>query len=342
MEFNYKTPVNVFINFETVLSTLTKGDVEKYFRMTRKNKVFEFISNILNLASHYRLYFSKHKMFSKIFIYIGYPFDSEFKNRSINPEYRYTYQHKYGDHVTNFSTYDVVTESIAQAKTIFEFIDNVYLISSGIVEPSLIPAIINESQGNKATNIIVTKDQYEYQYVNSGYNILRPKTDKSYILSKYNVIDTMKIESSIRANYTVDTRYLPFILSMLGNKTRNISKIHGVGLGKILKVINTSLITGSLMPNVFNINLLLDILKHDIKDILLKNYYCTDIDTQMKMLNYRDRYIILDQLKDRFDNDGLKKMNDMYFRENPINLIELTSGDKYLYKEKVDVFNVRR
>jgi len=336
-----KSNINVFINFETILSTLTKGDIEKYFRMTRNNKVFEFISNILNLASHYRLYFSKNKLFSKIFIYIGYPFDSVFKNKSINPNYRCTYNHKYGAGMTNFSTHDVVSESIDQSKTIFEYIDNVYLIASGIVEPALIPTIVNDDQDNKAINFLVTKDPYEYQYVNKGYYILRPKSDKSYLVSKNNVIDIMKQENNIVSDIMVDTEYLPFILSLLGDKKRNIEKVRGIGFGRLIKLIQLNLDMNILSPNVFNINLLSDVLKPEIRDILLKNYYCTDVDTQMKLLNFRDKHIILDQLKDKFDNDGLKKMNEMYFRENPINLIELTSGDKYLKKEKVDIFKVR-
>jgi hypothetical protein len=244
--------------------------------------------------------------------------------------------------MTNFSTYDVVCESIMQSKTIFEYIDNVYLISSGIVEASIIPMIINEDENKKSLNFIVTKDMYDYQYVNKGYYILRPKSDRSYLISKGNLIDAMKQENNIVSDNTVDTEYLPFILSLLGDKKRNIDKIKGIGLGRLLKLLRQSIDNNTLAPNVFNINLLSDILKPDIRNVLIKNYYCTDIDTQMKLLNYRDRHVILDQIKDRFDNDGLKKMNDTYFRENPISLMELTSGDKYQYKEKVDIFKVGR
>jgi hypothetical protein len=46
-------------------------------------------------------------------------------------------------------------------------------------------------------------------------------------------------------------------------------------------------------------------------------------------LNYRDKFIITDQIKDSFDMAGLKVINDKYFNHYPINLLELMSGDKY-------------
>ena len=57
----------------------------------------------------------------------------------------------------------------------------------------------------------------------------------------------------------------------------------------------------------------------------MNNFYCTDIDFQLLSLNTRDHYNIISQLKDKFDNVSLKKINDKYFTEYPLQLIEVTS-----------------
>ena len=336
--------INIFINFEMILASLYNPDTEKYLRMSRVDKVMEFTSNIINLAAHYRLFFAKHKLFSRVFIYLGYPFDAPFKNRNINPSYRYCYKNKYENNVHNFSTHDILTESITQARIIMEYINNVYFITSDIIEPSIIPHILNTDDTTEHINFIVTKDTYDYQYANSGFYILRPKKDDSYLLSSENIIDVMKQENNIKTEGTIDSNYIPFILSLLGSRKRNIEKIKGLGFGRLFITLKKAVDKGVLPPNVYSATILADLLKEDIRPELLNNYYCTDILTQYKMLNYRDKHLITSQVVDKFDNDGLMKMNDMYLRSNPINLTEISSGDKYFdkSKKKVDVFNLGR
>ena len=56
------------------------------------------------------------------------------------------------------------------------------------------------------------------------------------------------------------------------------------------------------------------------------------------MLNIKDLYVITSQIVDKFDNETLKKLNDKYFELYPIQLMELTSGSKFLRKEKKNIF----
>jgi len=66
-------------------------------------------------------------------------------------------------------------------------------------------------------------------------------------------------------------------------------------------------------------------LKKTTKEQILVNFQCTDIYSQYNRLNKKDIYDVLDQLKDKFDNVSLKKINDKYFEDFPLMIQEITA-----------------
>ena len=75
--------------------------------------------------------------------------------------------------------------------------------------------------------------------------------------------------------------------------------------------------------NIDSIHLLLNIIKPNLRNNIIQNYYCIDLNYQYKQLSKKDIYVIMSQLKDKFDNIALKKINDSYFNEYPVMMEEI-------------------
>lgn len=320
----------VYINLEPLLRRIVHADIDKDLRIKKDERVLEFISYVFNLASHYRLYFASKKTYCKIYLYMGYPFDVSYINNDINNNYRNAYKETFSNSI-NVGLRNIIEDSVELIKMIFEYIDGVYMIESGNVEPSLIPLIIDNMQSsNSKNNFIVSADVYDYQYCLKDFYILRPKQKNSYILYKGNVIQQMMIENKMLYDeFKINYNTIPFILSILGNETRSIEKIKGIGFKSVVKGIQKGIDSGLISDKVNNIFILSKILKEEIQEHVFQNYICTDLDSQFKKIKEVEKNNIMIQIKDKFDNKQLKEMNDDYFTYNPLNLLEILSACKY-------------
>ena len=330
--------VNVFINFEMVLRKLRAKNIEEYLRTKNEDRVFEMISCIVNLISHYRLFFSKNKLYTNVYVYVNHPFDAYYKNRVINPDYRKHYEHRFTGDANTYTLNKTLETSIPFVKIILDYIENVYFIQSHAVESSLVPLIINEQPNDAVANFIISNDRYDYQYALKGYRIIRPKKDESYLVTKNNLLHILKMEERVGSKIDVPMTLYPFILSLLGDKERNIDKIRGVGLSSLLTLLEKAIKDKLITPEMYNINLLSMVINEEYRKMLLNNFYCIDLDTQRSLFNTMDIHAITDQLVNKFDNVSLKILNDKYFTLYPLQLLELTSADKLIKKKRKDIF----
>lgn len=316
--------VNLFINLEPILNTLVTKQIDDYLRVKNESKIFQIIANIINLAAHYRLYFSSRKIESTVYLYMQHPFDTIFKNRRYNHEYRRVYTFKYVDNINNYIICDNLTAAIPLIKIILEYIENVFFIESGEIENSVIPYIL--TRDSEGVNFILSNKIYDMQYVSYDFNILYPKQDESLIVTKTNFKSTFgKIYKLNVDNVTYNQ--LPFILSMVGNPDRNIYGIRGIGLKRAFSVISSAIRNNVISKDTNNINILIELLKKQYRDSVLENYCCTDIVSQYKDCTKKDIYPIM-QLINKFDNDALKSLNDKFFEEYPLMLEAITSKPK--------------
>lgn len=312
-----KGSVQVFINIEPVLRRLHQVEVEKYLKTNKDKKVYEMISNILNLAAHYRKFFTSQGRSTEIVLYMSSP-NSNFTNSNIVSEYRSNIQDKLFDPVTIYGRF--LEEVLPLVRLMVTYIEGLYLIQSGTMEPSLIPMVTKNDMRNK---VLVTTDRYEYQYVNQDFTIVRPKkANTSYSINKSNVIDIMKLEDKIMSDITVSPNFIPLILSFLGDTARGLPKVKGVGLHKIMNIINSGISDGFITENTTNLTLMENLVNDDIKESIRKNFMVTDLKMQYDNIG-KSTLLLLSEMKvDRFDNDSLKKLND-YFIESPVMLNEL-------------------
>jgi len=267
-------------------------------------------------------------------MYINHPFNVLYKNTALNINYRKSYKHRY----TKDPKYTVLSNTLDGVlpfvKIILEYIEGVYFIGSGSVESAMVPEIITREFPSNHVNFLLTTDRYEYQYANKGFYVIRPKQEDSYIVTKNNLISTLKMEERVTTDIDVGVNFTSFILSLLGDRNRDIGKIKKVGLSGILKMLDKGISDNLISKDVSNINILSSIIKPEFQPLVLSNYYAIDIDTQYSMLNARDIYDITSHIVDKFDNVALKEINDRYFIQSPLYLIELTQASSLL-KPKV-------
>ena len=331
-EIQQNSTINFFINIEPILKKLIMANIEDYLKVKKDERSIELMSNIFNLASHYRSFFSKNKLYSKIFIYLSYPLtNNTYKNKLIYPDYRKYYELKFNNPKL-FVLKQTLTSIIPLLTIITEYIEGVYFIKSESVEGSLIPWIITNEFSDNSLNFILSNDNYDYQYTNNNFYIINPKKQNSYIIYKDNLINTLKFEDKIVNDININPKFYTFIKAILGDKYRNIQKIRNLGLITILKNLNNAIKQNILTDNTTSITILSNIIKEEHRNQLINNYYVTDLVSQYTSLNLKDIYNITEQVIDKFDNVSLKKLNDMYFTQYPIQLMDILSGVNFIKK----------
>ena len=220
-------------------------------------------------------------------------------------------------------------DSVKMIKTILNYIEGVNFITSGILEPSIIPLVISKyfkTEINK--NFLITDDRYEYQYIKNYFIILKPKMDKSTLIDSLNVMDILKSKTKCKNIPNPDINFLPFIISILGDKYRNIDKIKGMGISRIYNEINKGLESNIITNDIENVNSLLCLVNENFQNDFLINYMTTSIFEQYKKISDVEEKYILNQIIDKYDGGYMKVINETYFNEHPLNIIEINTGIK--------------
>lgn len=320
--------INVYINLDSVIRDLCKSNVEKELRSSRDRKDLTFclMSNILNLISHYRDYFTKSGIYSRVIIYTTLPFN----RLRLKSFYIKNYKKNLFNKINSSDAYMVRTlfeEAIPTCKTICEFIEDCHIVTTNHFDSSLIPYICERNHTeSESHSFIVTKDKYDFQYANHNSIILRPKKDNHYIVHKDNLMDVLKNDHRVTNKNTVDSTFLPFIFSILGDESRNLPKIKRVGLSAIINMLIEAQEYGVIGKENMSIYILAKTLNNEYKEVVLGNYSSIDLYSQYGFLNKSDIHDITSQLVNRFDNMSLQILNDNYFCDHPINIMELVNA----------------
>lgn len=334
--------VTLYINLESILNPLHQKSYEEYLTSATTDSANEeyksVIANIINIAAHYRQYFTRERVFSNIvFFYNDFDADGKYNNSVHIKKYRRNYHDMYNDdRYTRVN--EIIRGAIEYCHKIVDFIDAVYILHSKRLDSSLIPYVCTDHKLLKSDlKIILTKDVYDWQYVNEGFLVMVPKGDDSvilyqkifmkYLLYKYDMLDKYKLE--------ISPLLYPFILSVMGNKKRNLPKVKGIGFKKLYRELEKLYIKDYLSdehPESYNIEYLNDLIRtnngfynNQIKELITDNFYAIDIEKQISISNWDNADEILSGLVNRYDNNGLKRLNDKTFSDNPINLVELNN-----------------
>ena len=328
--------VNIFINIESIIHCIHTPTVEEFIlsmdKTETKNFHFSIISNILNLAGHYRRFFTKNRIKTNIVLFMNeYDKYTTLNNTMFLKHYRERFIYDYTDN-PNFEAVNMILESVIKAlRTIVGYVEGVYLVTSNRLESSLIPLLLCDSKSlDGQLNIMITRDEYDLQYVNKNFLIMYPKGEESYIVTRENLFNIIRERHEIKNAYKLPAYLIPFILAIVGDKRRGIVKIKGCGwktiykgLHKLFKKLDIS------DAEVVGLEHLIMAIKdsptgeNENKEKVTKNIMCVDIDRQLGMVSETQKLSVTKQLVDKFENDALKNLNSKYFEQYPINVVEL-------------------
>ena len=328
--------VNIFINIESIYHLFHNQYVEDSIIAMDKKELSQFhscvISNTLNLAAHYRWFFTKNKISTNIVFYMNQYSKYIHQNNFLhNKKYRDKYVYNYTDN-PNYEGINLIMKSVLKAlDNIVDYIDGVYFVSSDRIESSLIPMVMIEDKLLKGQiNLMVTRDDYDLQYVNKKFLVMYPKGDESCIVTKDNLFNVIQQKYEFFNDYKLPSYLFSFILAVVGDKRRSIGKIKGVGWSTIYKNLTKLFKKMDISEDEYiSFEQLALAIKEDPtapesnREKVISNYMCIDLDRQYAMVSEAQKLSIERQILDRYEADALKKLNTKYFEDFPINIIEL-------------------
>lgn len=336
---------NIFINFESLYNSIRNTTIEKFVKVATKKELNELyrnmISNFINIVAHYRKYFSKNRIKTNIFLYYNAipEHKIEYNNTALVENYRQHFFSSLTD-LERLTVNSIIQEAISFMRIITEYIENVYMVSTDSVESSLVPMIINmENKYPANINIIISKDEYDLQYVNYNFLLVTKFKKDAVLITKKNVIKYMCFRNKFEEKRLINPLLIPFIISCNGNRKRSIKGVSGFRFIKIYKSLEKLYEAGYLNDDdeeTFTITNIAHVInqsnfnflnRDDIANQVVRNYRAVDLEYQYDVLSDVQKEKIFDQLTDKTDPSTLMEINDRYFSDYPLMLMELNQYD---------------
>jgi hypothetical protein len=288
-------------------------------------------SCIINLCAHYRLYFGKNRIPTKIYMYFGN--EKPRNNSSHLVEYGYKFFDKYSKDNEDFKPVNKeVYFSLRLIKIIATYIPGIYYIDCGNIEPMNACSYIILKEPDKY-NLVLTKDPLWYQLISmTDTDILRLKRDESFPVTRENVIDLLLKDSSFK-NQFVTYELLSVLYSFAGIKSRDIKGLSGYGYTKITKILNLAIERGIIRSKYTHIkNIIDEIYNGNQEEYLINAFKSIDLTFQLNSLTAAQKELLSDCIKDKYNKRDLKRLNEIVFTgENSLMIEELF---KYAPKTK--------
>ena len=327
---NRNDKINVFINFESVLSNLSMiKDIDNKLLLERNFPII-LESEALNLCAHYKRFFVDNGLPTRVFLYYTDLESDNFTNFKYNDEFRSYYSNKYlrNPRFELLGT-KMVNTIIPDLKKILEFIPNVNFISARNIDGSLIPYIIAQSDPSYK-NFIITQDKYDSQYM--LYNnkfcthyLRRPIGAPAKVYTRLEDLIRALIGDDSAMDLLINPAFYSMFVGVDGDKPRSIDPIKGVGMKTLVKYLNDAVSGGKLTKDTESINLIKEAIPSDIASDMGINFNCTNLESQYSDLSVDDIFKITNQITNRFDFSSLLELNSTRFKNYPLMLNELTS-----------------
>ena len=319
-------PVNVFINFESILYNLTmQKNLQDFVNFHKQRLVLELESAILNLMANYHMYFRKEGCRPKIYLY-STALNSEKQQMEVyNKFYRSYYQNRYMQNPQFKQMGNILNDIIIpEIKLILSYVPECYFIESKTFDSSIIPMIVS-TVSSPEKNVILSSDVFDTLY------LFNPNFITVYIKRRYshfNVISEIDdaVQSVIKDESPFDLTifnselYYKLLLSIKGSKIRNIRSAKGFGYGKFTKLLRDGIEKGVILKDFESIDSVIQLFPEKYRADVKLAFQCTDLDVQYKLLSKTDIDEVKSQLVDKSDYASLEALNNKRFLEFPINL----------------------
>lgn len=336
------TEINLFIDLYSLMKNAYYGDNF----IINQGEEFALTAGVINMAAHYRFYFqSRHSVKTNIFIVSS--FNTNKYITDINPKYR-SYIRSGDPRIEYF------IENIKLLSSIVPYVPNMFFKHYNYAtSASAIRDIMgyNVTHGNTNPNIIITKDILNWQLVNfkpARTVVFRPKkmtedknsVDLSYTIDSTNLMRVLAWERC-RKNKTIS--------NLIGKYYEKIDKINPELFSAFLSLIgcveygyNAVLSFPSALNAMYKVivekGLYLNQYTYNPLELFRLIYDNLNTQRSMNIVELESRFRTLDTIylydqmqaidlellkkipNDLYNPDLLKRLNEKYFTENPLDL----------------------
>ena len=322
--------VRIFINLEMVFKYLFNREMETFLIECRDDDDVTkmIISNIINLGQHYRLYFAKMKIPNEVYLYWNYnPKNKGYNNRKMIPNYRESYD----KNLSNISDFPymrkILLSSYNTLKYLVKYVNQVYLITSDVVESSVIPFVFYRDQDDtdKIMNLIVSDNVYDYQYVNHDFTILNPK--RNSCITRDNVLSALEDKYKRKSLPKLPISYIPSLISILKDSHRDIDKMKHCTVTTLIESIIKGIDELVITENTTSLDMISNIVCEEDREHFQNNYKSINIPMQYSEISSTDRFNIFNQVEDKYDDISLYDLNDRFFKHHLLMTIDTKSQE---------------
>lgn len=317
--------VNIFINLECVLKNITmQRGLSTSVNFYKQKLVIELESAILNLMANYRMYFRKEQCNPKVYFYFT-DLNGESQQMSVyNKYYRTFYHNKYMQNPQFKQMGELLRDIIIpEIELILLYVPGCYFLKSKTFDGSIIPYIVSTFSDSK--NIIVSGDIFDTLYM------FNPNFITLYVNRRFQHFTmTSEIDATVQSivkdqspfDLTIfnSEMYYRLLLSIKGNKIRNIRSAKGFGYGKFISLLKQGIDKDIVLRDFESIDSIIQLFPENYRDDIKTAFQCTSIETQYQLLSDTDIDNIKSQIVDKSDIESLESLNNKRFLEFPINL----------------------
>lgn len=316
--------INIYINLDSIFKSFYRDDVADNIKDMNNSDHVTLCSELANIAAHYRRYFwTRH--YKQTTFYFYYMNKKPKYNRHIYSEYADNLiEKKKKSNIKYHAVNKLIKDNLILFAMLCPLLPKVYLSLSETLEPGLIPYHFIKKSNENDFNLVLTKDEYEFQLIGlENTQILRLSKDKSYLINRNSLIPYLLKSTKYKPFNFIDGKYYENILPLISCKSRNIKAIKGYGKVSLLKKIDSNF--EHLSPDL-SFNLFLSILNIEVSSEIFDRYKIINLRNQYKRLSRLEKIRLEEFVQDKFENSALMQFNTEYFPYNPIKLIELYDG----------------
>jgi hypothetical protein len=324
--------MDIFINLDDVFHIMHRPIVNKEIQVCGINARRQCVSNIINLLAHYKMWAAKNRIKARVFGYYTTTMHG-FKNAVYLPEYR--------DHfsVINdprnqafFFVNDALNSAMPVVKSICNYVEDVFIIDSTYLEPSIIPLALKSSGlANYEWSMVVSRDHYDLQYAyRDRWIFVSPKGENTRVINRTNMWKYLGDREHITDPHNAAFYHhniFPLALAVAGNKLRGIPRLQRIGWKTLFKYLDTATQLETDSTEIVSARFL-ELLgsKGVLSEKLERNLSTVSLDQQVNVMNDIDKTSIASQMSYVTDMESIQTINKMYFDQFPLNLPFLTAS----------------
>ena len=316
--------LNIFINLDSIFSLLYREDLLECIKRLDASERVILCAELANIPAHYRKYFwTRHNL--KTTFYLYYMNKKPKYNMSLYEDYAsYKIMKKSKDNVEFLPINKLISDNLKLFNILVPYIPKVYLLLSNGLDPAVpVYHVLKTKTDENDFNLILTKDEYDYQLINDRTNVMRLSYDKSQMINKNTLIPFLLKNNKYKPENNISGYFYENILPFISCKSRSVKAYKGSGKVAMIKKIdkNFDILTDDMSFNIFA-----KLLKYDLDDELYNRYKIMNVKSQYKRVSRIDKMNINESLVDKFENRTIMEINSEHFPYNPIELIELCYG----------------